>query len=237
MQAVIFAYDPASLEGRCTTAEQSYHFKLSRNLGCAPGDSCEIEPIEDAPGETQVIKILPLELETPDLVITRSHEIPDHKVADINSEFVLKAEGPDPTSCVQALRKAVQGHNVNALLNFKLASKSKRFGKGLLWTAEATMARVRGPVYRGEEGKALTFDRNLIRRNSPNGAMIRYRALLLVCALLVAVPCILRLGQRGLMGPLFVSQALCVLLILLCIYHAFTYFPKTIRVFLHKRGR
>ncbi len=237
MQAVIFAYDPASLEGRCTTARQSYHFKLSRNLGCAPGDSCLIEPLDDAKGEAAVTKILPLELESPDLVITRSHEIPEHEVAAINTEFILKAEGPDPKSCVQALRKAVQGHNVNALLNFTISSKSKRFGKGLLWTAEATMARVRGSALNGQEGKAITFDRNLIRRNSPNGAMIRYRAVLLVCALLVAVPCLLRLGQRGLMGPLFVSQALCVLLTILCIYCAITYFPKNVRVFLHKRGR
>ncbi len=238
MKARIFEYDPSRLEGRCTHDNKVYTFKLSQNLGCSIGDEVEGEEITSPSlfndGEMHIVSIIPLELNYPDFAVSKSIALKGHDTIVIVDDLTLCAEGKDPKECIDAMVEYLKDSYANALLNLTIEGHTKRFCKGVLWKVSANIAQLRGENFNSEAGRAITIKRNQARRNSPNKASIRYVRVLLVCALLVIIPCLLRTAQRGLLGPMVISQVLSILLVLGALFLGIIYYPKHKRVYLAK---
>lgn len=238
VKARIFEYDPSRLEGRCTHDNKVYTFKLSQNLGCSIGDEVEGEEITSPSlfndGEMHIVSIIPLELNYPDFAVSKSIALKGHDTIVIVNDLTLCAEGKDPKECIDAMVEYLKDSYANALLNLTIEGHTKRFCKGVLWKVSANIAQLRGENFNSEAGRAITIKRNQARRNSPNKASIRYVRVLLVCALLVIIPCLLRTAQRGLLGPMVISQVLSILLVLGALFLGIIYYPKHKRVYLAK---
>ena len=87
--------------------------------------------------------------------------------------------------------------NANALINTELTVKALRFSGKHLFCYKANAAIIEGAEYHQQPGIKLDINEKIVRRNSPNEAMIRYIRVLLISVLLIILPCLLSLQQQG----------------------------------------
>ena len=239
MHVVICDFTPATRTGKAVSNGKVYRFTLRADLACDVGDTVEGEEVRPAglysEGEMHAVTVQPLSLDYPDVAVTRAMALSGHDTLSVIDDVTLCSEGTDVQECLNQMVEWLKGTNANALLNLQVESQRKTLSPGVLFKLSAHVAQVRGERYHSPTGLAITLKRNEARRNSPNGAQIRYVRVLLVCALFVAIPCLLRTAQRFEL-PLNLALAASGILTLLCLILGIIYFPKKQRVFLHRKA-
>ena len=217
-----------------------YQTKLSPDLAEAwPGDqvSCRelVSPSCGKKGTVQVSALAPLS-RPQKLAWSQNRSIKDHVLQETNSGYLLAAEAADYQTCYQLLAQKALSCNANALLDVTGCGYKRPFAKRPLCRLTALPAQISGPDFQPKPGLHLNLPEKFSRRNSPNGAQLRYVRVLLICLLLILEPCLARLGATGSI-PLLASQILMAVLPIFCLIYALIYNPCRAVVYLLRHTR
>ena len=220
MQGILINIDHKKNKARIVAKDKLYTATVDNNTNdLTPGNFLEISIIKEpsllSEGIAEIDGIgnydLPFE-ET--LIVTDKDLIEGHSILDHKNRTLIAAEGADAINAFKALIKRAKESNANALLNTKLKIEILNFSQKPLFRYTAEAAIIEGPQYHQKPGIKLDIKENIARRNSPNKAMIRYIRVLILCALLILIPCLLSLQQRDLLPyPLGSTLAIAVTLI------------------------
>ncbi|WP_294567725.1 hypothetical protein [uncultured Succinatimonas sp.] len=212
MQGILISVDLNAKQAVIACDDKLYTAKLSANeASLQKGDHVEFSAIEKADGvKDQTVKIdavIKDAYKQYGIAISAKSSVSDHAIIDTKHNVKLCGEGSDANSALGALIELAKKSNANALLNTKLTVKSLRFSGKLLFCYKAEAAIIEGPKYHQKPGVKLDINERVVRRNSPNEAMIRYIRVLLISILFIILPCLLSLQQQRILPPPFGSIA------------------------------
>ena len=211
MQGILISVDSNTKQAIIACDDKLYTAKLSANeASLQKGEKVEFSPIEEDGVKDTTVKIesvLKNDYQKYGIAISTASSVNDHDIIDIKHNVKLCGEGPDANSALDALVQLAKKSDANALLNTELTVKTLRFSGKLLFCYKADAAIIEGPQYHQKPGIKLDINERVVRRNSPNQAMIRYIRVLLVSILFIILPCLLSLQQQGTLPPPFGSIA------------------------------
>lgn len=194
-----------------------------------------VELAESADGSLKVSAVKPLPL--PDNVAwSEDNTVPGHHSVELDTSLRLCAEGPDFASCYRLLAQKAGEYRANALLQLQTSYVRRLLHRELLCRVSAVPAQITGEHFSPAPGLKMQLPLKYIRRNSPNGAWLRYCRVLLICLLLIAEPCLAALTHRSLL-PQIAGQTAMAALPLLCLAAAFYLNPRRLTCFLTRVRR
>ncbi len=195
------------------------------------GDGVEL--IQDAEGRLQIEQIHPLAL--PDCVAwSEDSTVAGHRNIELDTSLRLCAEGPDFPTCYCLLAQKAEEYHANALLQLQTSYVKRPLHCEILCQVSAVPAQISGEIFSPPPGIKMQLPLKFLRRNSPNGAWLRYCRVLLFCLLLIAEPCLAALTQRALL-PQLIGQILMGALPLLCLAAGLYLNPRRPAFFLMRR--
>ncbi len=165
----------------------------------------------------------------PALAVTENSDFENLSVLERASGIMAGGEGKTPQEAFEAMREATGLVNANAVLNLKFEYVKSRFFNRTMFRCLGTPALLDNQYYRARPGIHIKTTLPS-RTNFPNRAMARYIRVLLVSALLVALPAVLR--ACALRGDLNLGYTLCALLALLALACGILIFPRARRSFI-----
>lgn len=212
MQAQIIKVQHSDNSVRILTAENSlYSAKLSPQLaalqqGLKPGDKVEFDKASGTISSVQAMNLdsFPVTfmtgrkpVHTPGEGSAASSAAADFALLAVYEKAALCAEAPDFATCYALLNAQAQAAHANALVDLTGECKKSSLTGKILCRLTALAAQANGLKTPVEPGINLQVNTKLQRVNSPNEAMVRYQRVLWICSLLIFIPIILGLGQRG----------------------------------------
>lgn len=212
MQGILISVDSNAKQAVIACDDKLYTAKLSANeASLQKGEKVEFSAIEKEDGvkdkTVKIDSVLKNDYQKYGIAISAASSISDHAIIDTKHNIKLCGEGPNANSALDALVQLAKKSDANALLNTELTVKTLRFSGKLLFCYKADAAIIEGPQYHQKPGIKLDINERVVRRNSPNQAMIRYIRVLLVSILFIILPCLLSLQQQGTLPPPFGSIA------------------------------
>lgn len=180
---------------------------------CHAGDECDFEVLSEPKmfsyGTAKVLSCTKIDL-TANTKVALSYKgfvDNEHELIKDNKDFLIAAEGGFEKECRSALIEKAIECKANALLDLKLECVVRPGVKNVLYRYTARPAIITGPKYQPENGvERLDIPTNIARRNSPNEAQVRYVRVLILSFLMIVVPCILGLGQNGVIPSPLIGQ-------------------------------
>ena len=202
MQGVLISVDLNLKHAVIACDNKLYTAKLSKNVASLqPGDLVEFSATDETDGEknktVKIDSVTHTDYKKYGIAIVSASSVDGHEIIDSKLNVKLCGEGPDAKSALDSLVELAKKSNANALINTELTVKALRFSGKHLFCYKANAAIIEGAEYHQQPGIKLDINEKVVRRNSPNEAMIRYIRVLLISVLLIILPCLLSLQQQG----------------------------------------
>lgn len=214
---------------------QLYTLKLSVELANEPLRIGQfVDFTLNSQGELATIKAH--KLLSQKIYISQDNTVDNGILLEINTKVTLVSEGKSVITAFKNFEAEALKHNANAIFNYKLDVIKRPFAKKFLYRLTGNLGQIKSDSYPLTPGLKLKINENQARVNFANDALIRYYRVLLICMLLIVIPCIFSLGAQQVLFNLGTAKVISFILVIIVAIIAYILNPRTNKIFF-KRPR